>query len=271
MEQPEAPIFDGCTIPPYVYDIAFAWDPRPEVQRLLFLARECGVTPCTALELGCGTARLFPPLSENVPSLVGIELNPAMAALARARTSALNAQSPHTQCQIAVGDMSRFALGRQFDLIYSSANTIRHLLTEPAIRGLFRCVADHLAPSGVFIVDLELGIAAESDKVGKPATWFMARDGVLVHVKWCVTRPPDPVTRICGIEWTFEVRDGAPPAVMRQSFDLRTYDADEFIRLATEDARLLSRDVFEIREPYLFPAQVAQPEGRHLAVFQRSP
>jgi SAM-dependent methyltransferase len=260
------PAYEGCSIPPDIYDIAFAWDPRPEVERLLFLAGECGVAPRSALELGCGTARLFPSLAERVGDLAGIELNPEMAALAEQR---LHIPPLEGRCNITRGDMSSFSLGRQFDLIYTTANTIRHVLTLSAIQSMWRCVAAHLQPAGVFIADLEFGVAAEAAKVDKPATWYMARGDRLVHVAWTVTRPPDAATRVCGIEWIFEQRDGGPPGTWRQSFDLRTYDADEFLAFATAGGRLSSRGVFEIREPYVLPVTPDRAVGRHLAVLQR--
>lgn len=256
------PPFDGCSIPPDIYDIAFAWDPAPEVNRLLHLATENGIAVQSALELGCGTARLFPLLSQRIPSLVGIELRREMAEFARHRAESAGAE-------LIIGDMSDFAIGRRFDLIYSTANTLRHILTAPQIERMWRCIASHLVPGGLFIADLEFGVEEEGRKLDVPATWYMARDDVLVHVEWCVTRPPDPQTRIGGIRWTFEVRDGAPPASWKQSFDLRAYDADEFLTFAEADGTLIRRGVYEIREPFLFPVTAARPAGRHLAVLQR--
>jgi len=114
----------GYGIPAEIYDIGVGWDPHPEINHLLFLARQAGIGPRSALELGCGTGRLLGALRKVVPDVCGIELSPAMAKWACKRTGN----------RIVVGDMANFAFGRRFDLIYTSANTIRHVLSDEALQ-----------------------------------------------------------------------------------------------------------------------------------------
>ena len=252
--------YHGCAIPPQVYDIAFGWDPQPEVNRLLLLARQAGLKPRSVLELGCGTGRLLPTLQEAVPEVVGLELSPAMAEFARARCNA----------DIVVGDVGDFSLGRTFELIFASANTLRHVHSNQAIARMWGCIGDHLAPGGVFATDQELGFAAEAEKVGRPARWMLSRGQVLVHVAWQVIEPPCPRTRCCTVEWVFESRLGGPQGTWREQFTLRTYDADEFLRLATADGRLRALGIYEIRDPHLVRTPVEKALGRMLVVLQRS-
>jgi SAM-dependent methyltransferase len=249
----------GYSIPAEMYDIAVGWDPQPEIQRLLLLARQAGVAPGSALELGCGTGRLLRALRREVPELCGIELSRSMAALARARDAGA----------ILVGDMSDFALGRRFDLIFSSANTIRHVLTDDAIGRMWRCIEEHLEPGGVFIADLELGFGAEAGKVGRPATWMISRGEVTVHASWLVVEPPSAQTRCCTIEYTLEAREGMSPGRWQERFRLRTYDACEFLELASRSGGLEPRGLYEVRDPYLFETPAEKALGRFLAVLQR--
>ncbi|MEP0846128.1 MAG: methyltransferase domain-containing protein [Phycisphaerae bacterium] len=249
----------ACTISPEIYDIAFGWNPLPEVQRLLLLAREAGIEPRSALELGCGTGRLLAALRALCPDAAGLELSPEMAALAAQRSGA----------EIVVGDMTTFELGRRFDLLYTSANTIRHATDDASITGLWRCAAAHLNPGGVFIADLELGFADEAGKVGKPATWMLARGETLVHVQWIVATPPDPVSRTVEIEWVFEAR-GPQPGEWRQRFALRVFDAGEFVQRATREHALGLVGIFELRDPYLLPRPIEKAVGRSLVVLQRA-
>jgi len=250
----------GCTIPPQVYDVAFGWDPAPEINRLLVLSREHGVAPRSALELGCGTGRLLAALRVHADVTHGIELNPQMAALARQNSGAT----------IHVGDMSDFDLARQFDLIYASANTIQNVRDDGAIARLWRRVARHLRPGGVFIADLELGWEHITASVGKPARWLLSRGATLVHASWQVVTPPALPTRCCVIRWEFEQRDEGPPRRWSQDYPFRVFDADEFARFATAGGELELRGMYELRDPDLLPRPIERVQGRTLVVLRRA-
>lgn len=249
----------GYHVPPEIYDIAVGWDPQPEIDRLLFLARQAGLWPQSALELGCGTGRLVRCLRHTVPVVCGIELSAAMAELGRARGAG----------EILVADLSDFTLDREFELIFTSANTIRHVLTDDTLARMWRCVAAHLAPSGVFIADLELGFADQAARVGKPAMWTTSRGQTGVHVSWLVSEAPSPITRCCKVEYTFEARGDGPPSRWQERLELRTYDAREFIELASSGARLELAGLYEVRDPYLVEIPVEDAVGRFLVVLQR--
>jgi SAM-dependent methyltransferase len=246
-------------VPPDVYDLAVGWDPQPEVNRLLLLTRQAGVQPRSALELGCGTGRLLQALRASVLDVWGIELSPALAGFARDRGAG----------EIVVGDMTDLALDRAFDLIFSSANTIRHALTDTAIARMWRCIHEHLVSDGVFIADLELGFDAEAEKVGRPATWEITRSGKSVKATWLVTEPPASKTRRCKIEYTFESCGEESRGRWRESFELRTYDAPEFLKIASTCGGLKPVGIYELRDPYLIETPAGQAVGRHLVVMQR--
>jgi len=250
--------YRGSVIPPGIHDIAFDWDPQPEVQRLLHFAREAGADVRSVLELGCGTGRLLAALGAHLSDRWGIELSREMAEAARARSGA----------RIVAGDMCDFALERTFDLIFASANTVRHAATAAQIAGLWRCVAEHLVSGGVFIADLELGFEAEAAKLHRPAFWTLSRGPLQVRASWCVVRPPAPDTRCCTVEWEFEARSDRPLGRWSESFELRTYDADEFVRLATAAGGLEPRGIYEVRDPYLLPRTPENAVGRMLVVLQ---
>ncbi|MGD8450970.1 MAG: class I SAM-dependent methyltransferase [Phycisphaerae bacterium] len=247
-------------IPPLVYDIAFGWDTTPEVQRLLFACRTCGRSPASALELGCGTGRLLRGLEAHMSDLAGIDLSAEMVAYARQRTSAT----------LAVGNMSALALGRRFDLVYTSANTLRCVTAPTAIEGLWRGIAEHLTPGGLFVADLEVGFDAEAEKVGRPVSWTLSRDETSVRVTWTVLAGPTPAERCSRIEWVFEVQQGEPAGTWREAFTLRTYDAEELLALAAAGGELSPRGLYLLRDPYLFETPAAEAVGRFLVVLQCS-
>ena len=246
-------------IPPEIYDVGVGWDPQPEINRLLFLLRQIALPPRSALELGCATGRLLLPLRESVPEVFGIELSPSMAARAR----------QHGLENIIIGDMTSFSLDRRFDLIFTSANTIRHALTNDAINRMWNCIKEHLHPGGVFIADLELGLEYELDRVGRPTAWEISRGEKLVKVTWLVTEPPTPREHYCNITYTFESRGEPPRGVWQACFKLRAFDANEFVQLATTEKRFNLLGLYEARDPYLPDTPPSKAAGRHLVVLQR--
>ena len=144
-------------------------------------------------------------------------------------------------------------------------------MTEPnAVVGMWRCVAEHLRPGGVFVADLELGFAAEVEKLNQPASWTMSREQTPVRVTWTVISPPSPTTRCCRVEWVFDVKEGEPQGCWREAFPLRTYDAEEFLGMATAQGRLSVRGLHLLRDPYLFEAPPEKAVGRVLVVLQRA-
>jgi SAM-dependent methyltransferase len=246
-------------IPAGIYDVGFGWDPEPEIDRLLFGCRQAGCEPQSALELGCGTGRLLRALRKRLPDVVGLDLNPAMVAFARL----------HGTVPVLLADMSDFACGGTFDLIYASANTIRCVTESEAIRRMWRRIAGHLNPGGVFIADVELGFAAEAEKVGQPVRWMMSRGEALVHVTWQVIQPPDPNTRCSSLAWTFELRRGDARQSWHEKFCLRTYDASEFLGIAATEGGLSAVGLYELRDPYLFETPAEKANGRMLVVLKR--
>lgn len=250
--------YAGCAISPEVHSIGFGWDPQPEVNRLLHLARAGGVNARSALELGCGTGRLLESVRAAVPEVVALDLSRAVVEFARSRSRA----------EIIVANMSDFSLNRRFDLIYASANTIRHVCGLSAVQRMWQRIGEHLSPGGVFIADLELGIAAEAARVGKPATWEISRGSTLVHVSWEVVEPPSPASPLTGIRWTFESRGGETPGVWSEMFQLRAYDATGFVATAERHGGLECIGIHEPRDPYLVETSLAKAVGRMLVVLQ---
>lgn len=250
----------GYAVPPDVYDLAVGWDPQPEIDRLLLLARQFGVEPRSVLELGCGTGRLLKSLRASVLDVWGIELSPTLARFARDRGAG----------EIVVGDMTDFALDRAFDLIFTSANTIRHALSDTAIARMWRCIHEHLVSNGVSIADLELGFDAEAEKVGRPVGWEIVRGNECVKATWLVTEPPPPKTRCCKVEYTFESRGDESSNRWQERFELRTYDAPEFLKAASTHGRLKPIGIYERRDPHLIETPAERAVGRHLVVLRHT-
>ncbi|GMU84399.1 MAG: hypothetical protein AMXMBFR47_42690 [Planctomycetota bacterium] len=255
----------ACEIPPEVYEIAFGWDPTLERDRFLALAGHRPVR--AALELGCGAGRLLAAVAERVDRVVGVELSPAMAGRAEARLADAGLAS---RCRVDVGDMSCVGFDGEFDLVYSSANTIRHVVDDSAIARLWSGIGRALRPGGAAVFDLELGIEYEAARVGAPAIWTLAAGEEEVRAAWEVVTPPCRTRRCSGIRWTFEHPcPGRPQRRYSQSFTLRAFDAADLVAFAAGAAVEID-SFYEPRDPYLLAIDAAHASGRCLAVFRKT-
>src|SRR4051812_6824552 len=72
----------------------------------------------TVLEIGCGTGTIIGALGRSY-EVTGLDLSPSMLALARKRL-------PHVRFYRQ--DMTRFRLGKRFDVCVSAFDSINHLL-----------------------------------------------------------------------------------------------------------------------------------------------
>ena len=100
-----------------------------------------------ALELGIGTGRIALPLAARGVRLHGIELSKAMVARLRSKPGG-------EAIGVTIGDFSQAKADGTFRLAYLVFNTIMNLTTQAAQVACFRNVADHLEPSGRFVIEV---------------------------------------------------------------------------------------------------------------------
>jgi SAM-dependent methyltransferase len=101
------------------------------------------------LELGSGTGRKLLPIAADGHPCTGLELAPAM--LERARRAALDRG---LSVEWVAGDMRSFDLGRTFNLVLCTGNSLLHLLDSADLVSCLRSVRRHLAPGGRFVFDV---------------------------------------------------------------------------------------------------------------------
>ena len=128
----------------------------------------------TLLELGCGTGRLTLPLARSQVAVTGLDASAAMLGRLRARLGA----EPRLKVELLQGDFRALDLGRRFDRVILPFNAVHHAQTATDLRALLDGVARHLAPEGIFGLDMLV-----------PDHHFWDRDPDGVHeVRWY----PDP-------------------------------------------------------------------------------
>ncbi len=126
------------------------------------------------LELGAGSARVSAALARAGHEVVGLELSKEMLTRGRARLEGLGLND---RVQLQQGDMRSFDLERTFPLVIAPFNTFMHAYTLSDQDATLAAVKRHLAPSGLFALDLfnpnfnELNVLrreAEWENVGGP-------------------------------------------------------------------------------------------------------
>jgi SAM-dependent methyltransferase len=149
-----------------------------------FYRTEAGRQGGRVLELGCGTGNQLIPIASDGHPCVGLDLSPDMLAQARRK-----AHERGVTVQWMQGDMRAFELGRTFDFVFISANSLLHLHAAEDLVSCFRSVRRHLASGARFVFDVfnpSVRQLAEADGVRRTrdslSFWDPDRGNVSVDV-----------------------------------------------------------------------------------------
>jgi SAM-dependent methyltransferase len=103
-----------------------------------------------ALELAIGTGRIALPLAARGVRVQGIDLSPDMVAQLRAKPGG-------GDLPVSIGDMTSTRVEGAFSLVYLVFNSVANLTSQDAQVACFQNAAAHLAPGGVFVIELGVG------------------------------------------------------------------------------------------------------------------
>jgi SAM-dependent methyltransferase len=183
------------------------------------------------LDLACGTGRLTVPLAARVASATGLDASAAMLASARAKAQAAGAEVSWVQ-----GDMTAFDLGRRFDVVTITGNSLAHLTTDAALSDCLAAVRRHLAPGGVFAFDV---VNPDLRLLERPAKERIKRAPPAAGVRLREAASYDPTTQIRAANWRVIDGDGGTRDV---AFHLRQFFPDDLPRaLEAAGLRLTAR------------------------------
>ncbi len=104
------------------------------------------------LELGTGTGRIAIPLAKAGLAVTGIDSSDDMIRRCEAKL-AMEDEDTRSRVSIVKGDITRFQLERQFDLVIAPCNVINHLWEPEKLFRALTYVRQHLKRPGVFILD----------------------------------------------------------------------------------------------------------------------
>jgi len=155
----------------------------------------------SVLELGSGTGQKLIPIAADGHVCLGLELSPDMLAEARRK-----ADERGVDVQWVQGDMREFDLGRTFDLVFITANSLLHLHQAEDLVDCFRSVRKHLAPGARLIFDVfnpSVRMLAQADGVRRrrDASSFLDPARGVVHVD--VAETYDAAAQVTRGSWYF--------------------------------------------------------------------
>lgn len=166
------------------------------------------------LDVGCGTGAISRRLAGDGFRVVGIDISPEMVRRARMR-------APEGDFRVA--DARRLRIQQTFDAAVSLFDTLNHILTPEELLSVFQNVHRALTPSGVFVFDLNMQEAYETQW----SKWSAHVDPDEV----CIVRGGyDPAARLGRTEITLFSRQSGwqrDDVLLRQ----RCYSQDEIIEL----------------------------------------
>ncbi len=213
------------------------------------LARETGGP---ILELGCGTGRVLLPIAREGVACTGLDGSTAMLDVLRQK---LRTETPPPSLRLLCAPMEDFDLGgERFALIFSAFRAFQHLAT---VDHQLRCLANvrrHLAPGGIFAMDVFAPLLDRTAIVDEPEAadatfpldgaevtrWVriqrdLATQVATIHMRYERTRggmrtAPDEHESF-HMRWTHRyelehllVRAGFTPTAFYGAFDKRPYD-----------------------------------------------
>jgi SAM-dependent methyltransferase len=153
------------------------------------------------LELGCGTGHKLIPIAADGHPCTGLELSSNMLTEAQRK-----ADMRALTVEWVQGDMRDFDLGRTFDLVFITANSLLHLHEAADLLSCFRSVRAHLAPGARFIFDVfnpNVRFLADADGVRRTREVLSFVDPDRGNVRVDVAETYDAAAQVTRGTWHF--------------------------------------------------------------------
>mgnify|MGYP005837046579 CR=1 FL=1 len=209
---------------PKYYDVLFGADCAAEMRFLQAAFRRYARRRVRRVfEPACGTGRMLIRLSNAGYAVSGLDLNPKAVEYCNRRF--LQAGKKPVA---AVGDMTDFSLPRPCDAAYNAINSFRHVAEERGAVGHFRCMAEAVAPGGIYVIGLHL--TPNRPPQCTEEAW-VARRGMLQVNSLMRSLSLDRRKRRERVRLQFDVYTPRQCFRIVDEFDFRTYTAEQFCGL----------------------------------------
>ncbi len=121
-----------------------------DVQHYVTVAQRVGGA---VLEYGIGNGRIALPIARHGIAVHGVDHSAPMLRDLRRRL-AEETEEVRGRVRFKLGDMRQVRLGRRFPLVICPFNAAQHLYVRQDVERFLACVRAHLAPGGLFVVDI---------------------------------------------------------------------------------------------------------------------
>lgn len=147
------------------YDLLYQdKDYAAEIAFISRLLKEHAPTARSVLELGCGTGRHAAMLvAERKWNVHGVDRSEDMLQAAHERKRLLE-PSIGERLRFSRGDARDFRVGEQYDAVLSLFHVVSYQSTNDDVLAMFRNVAAHIKPGGVFVFDYWYGPAVLTNR-----------------------------------------------------------------------------------------------------------
>lgn len=231
---------------PVYYDVIFGADWKKETDFLeLAFEKHADRKVKAVFEPACGTGRLMVKLAQRGYKVAGNDLNPKAIDYCNKKLG--KAGFPETG---VVGDMSDFRLKKPVDAAFNLINTVRHLPTEQHAHDHLQCMAEALAPGGIYLLGLHL-MPTQGKPI--PGESWLAKRGTLTVASYMWTKKIDIPGRMEHLGMTLDVHTPTKQLKIEDEMHYRTYTAAQMREL------IASVPTLELVETYDFLCDIHDP------------
>lgn len=197
------------------------------------------------LELGCGTGRVALALAKQGLKVTGLDLSEQMLEVFKHKLD----MQPELKDKISIvhGNMACFSFDRKFSLIIAPFRAFQALTDDSDIAMSLKCIKEHLADDGIFIVNVfnPRGVMDESWCYPETVQWERLDESTgnyVVKTHW--GDRIDPKNQVIYAHFAFKVtgKNGITTRIT-DDFKLKYYYRDQ-IKLIIEKAGLTIKESF---------------------------
>lgn len=251
---------------PLYYDIVFDTDTASECDFLeAVYARHAPTRKRRVLEPACGSGRLVAELGRRGYRVLGFDRSDGALAFARRRLAAARA-GRELHARVMKAGMEAFRSRRRFDLAHCLVSSFKYLLTEDHARAHLQCMADVLAPGGVYVIGFHLSDYGKRSP-GRER-WVAERDGVKVVCN-IQTGPADRRTRRERMRSRLVVDMQGESRRYETVWEFRTYDARQFRSLLAQVPALVHVATYDFDYDLRTPRQLGRERLDQVVILQR--
>lgn len=176
------------------YDALYQFkDYRQAVQMMHQLIQREKPGSKSLLDVGCGTGKHIVYLKDQY-LVEGLDINPELLAIARERCP---------EIRFHEADMTRFSLGKQFDVVACLFSSIGYVQTKEKLEAAVKTMAAHLVPGGLLIIEPWI----YPDKYWKDKLVANFTDLENLKISWMYIHDQEGMTSVFDIQYLVGTRE----------------------------------------------------------------